>query len=319
MLQLQVLEAKSPSDFAAAFSTVAKERAVALLVLGDPMFFDERGRIVELAAKNRLPAVAGQREYAEAGSLMAYGADLRDNFRRAAVYGPGVRAAKEATTTIPIVMTGASDPVAAGLVASLAHPGGNVTGVADYQVDLIPKRLELMKAAVPSVRRVVNIFGNFGGFDAAKLAALDREQDAAAQALGVTLARVQMNTPEEFGQATRAVLSERPDALLLSPNPTNFLMRRDWAEFVQKQRLPSMAGSREHVLAGIMMSYGVDFADILRTLARFVDQILKGANPGDLPVEQPTKFELVINLKAAKALGITIPQSLLLRADEVIQ
>jgi putative tryptophan/tyrosine transport system substrate-binding protein len=233
--------------------------------------------------------------------------------------GPGVRAAKEATATVPIVMSSASDPVAAGLVASLAHPGGNVTGIADYQVDLIPKRLELLKAAVPSVRRVVNIFGNFSGFDAAKLDALDREQDAAAQALGVTLLRVQMNTPEEFGRATSAVLSERPDALLLSPNPTNFNKRRDLAEFARKQRLPSMAGSKEHVSAGIMMSYGVSIDDIVRTIARFVDQILKGANPGDLPVEQPTKFDLAINLKTARALGLTIPQSLLLRAEEVIQ
>jgi putative ABC transport system substrate-binding protein len=233
--------------------------------------------------------------------------------------GPGVLAAKEATATIPIVMTGASDPVGAGLVASLSHPGGNVTGIADYQVDLIPKRLELLKAAVPSVRRVVNIFGNFGGFDAAKLAALDRGQDDAAGALGVTLVRVQMDTPEEFGKVTSAVLSERPDALLLSPNPTNFLMRRDLAEFARKQRLPSIAGNREHVLAGIMMSYGVDIADTVRTLARFVDRILKGANPGDLPVEQPTKFDLVINLKTAKALGLTMPPVLLTTADEVIE
>jgi putative ABC transport system substrate-binding protein len=233
--------------------------------------------------------------------------------------GPGVRAAREATATIPIVMTGASDPVGAGLVASLARPGGNVTGIADYQVDLIPKRLELLKAAVPSVRRVVNIFGNFGGFDAVKLATLDREQDAAAQALGVILARVQMNTPEEFGKVTSAVLSERPDALLLSPNPTNFLMRRDLAEFARKQRLPSMAGTKEHVAAGIMMSYGVDLADTVRTLARFVDRILKGANPGDLPVEQPTKFDLVINLKTATALGLMIPPAILAQAEEVVE
>jgi putative ABC transport system substrate-binding protein len=233
--------------------------------------------------------------------------------------GPGVRAAKEATATIPIVMSAASDPVGAGRVASLAHPGGNVTGIADYQVDLIPNRLELLKAAVPSVRRIMNIEGNFGGFDAAKLAAIDAEQDAAAQALGVTLARVQMNTPEEFGNATSAILSERPDALLLSPNPTNFIRRRDWAEFALKERLPSRAGGKEHVSAGIMMSYGVDLADIFRTLARFVDRILQGANPGDLPVEQPTKFELVINLNTAKALGLTIPPSLLAAAGVVIE
>jgi ABC-type uncharacterized transport system substrate-binding protein len=196
-------------------------------------------------------------------------------------------------------MTSASDPVAAGLVASLAHPGGNVTGIADYQVDLIPKRIELLKAAAPSVRRVVNIFGNFAGFDAAKLAALHDEYVAAAHALGVTLLAVQMNTPDEFDKTIRAIRLEKPDALLLSPNPTNFLKRYDWADFAQKQKLPSMAGTKEHVRAGIMMSYGVDFASIYRTTARFVDQILKGASPGDLPVEQPTKFELSISLKTA--------------------
>jgi putative ABC transport system substrate-binding protein len=233
--------------------------------------------------------------------------------------GPGVRAAKEATTSIPVVMSSASDPVGAGLVASLSRPGGNITGIADYQVDLISKRLELLKAAVPSVRRVALIFGNFGSFDAAKLAALDREQDIAAQALGVTLIRVQMNTPGEFGNATGVVMSERVDALLLNPNPANFLMRRDLAEFAGIHQLPSMAGSREHVLAGIMMSYGVDFEDILRTVARFVDRILRGANPGDLPVEQPTKFNLAINLKTAAALGLTIPAATLAQANEVIE
>ncbi|HEY3032951.1 MAG TPA: ABC transporter substrate-binding protein, partial [Bradyrhizobium sp.] len=202
---------------------------------------------------------------------------------------------------------------------SLSRPGGNITGIADYQVDLFPKRLELLKAAVPSVGRVALIFGNFGGFDAAKLAALDREQDAAARALGITLARVQMNTPEEFEKVTSVVLSERPDAVLLNPNPSNFLKRSDWAEFARQQRLPSMAGNREHVLAGIMISYGVDNADIFRTLARFVDRILRGANPRDLPVEQPTKFDLVINLETAKALGLTIPPTILAQAAEVIE
>ena len=128
-----------------------------------------------------------------------------------------------------------------------------------------------------------------------------------------------MNTPEEFGKATEAILAQRPDALLLSPNTTNFLKRRDLAEFAREHRLPAIAAQREHADAGAMMSYGVSFDALLRTTARFVDQILKGAKPGDLPVEQPTKFDLIINLKTAKALGLTIPSSLLVRADEVIQ
>jgi putative ABC transport system substrate-binding protein len=233
--------------------------------------------------------------------------------------GPGVRAAKEATASIPIVMTGASDPVASGLVQSLSHPGGNVTGIADYQVDLIPKRLELLKAAVPSIRRVANIHSNFTGLEGDKYALLHREQDAAAQALGITLIRLQMNRPEEFEKTTSALLVERPDALLLSPNPPNFLLRRGLAEFALRQRLPSMAGTREHATAGILMSYGVDNAVVLRMAARFVDQILKGARPGDLPIEQPTKFDVVVNLRTANALGLSIPRSVLLRADELIQ
>ena len=233
--------------------------------------------------------------------------------------GPGVRAAKEATASIPIVMAGTSDPVGAGLVASLARPGGNITGVADYQVDLIPKRLELVKAVAPKVTRVANLFGNFSGFDAAKLAIVDAQQDAAAQALGVTLLRFQMNTPQDFEPTTAAVVREHPDALLLSPNPTNFVLRNELAAFALKQRLPAMAARREEALAGILMSYGPSLTDISRSVAIYVDKICKGAKPADLPIEQPTKFELVINLKTAKALGLMIPQSLLLRADEVIQ
>ncbi|SCK27411.1 putative ABC transport system substrate-binding protein [Variovorax sp. HW608] len=232
---------------------------------------------------------------------------------------PGARAAKEVTATIPIVMAGTSDPVGAGLVASLAHPGGNITGVADYQVDLIPKRLELLKTVATQATRVANLFGNFGGFDAAKLAALDTEQDAAAHSLGVTLLRFQMNTPQDFDATTAAVVREHPDALLLSPNPTNFILRHELAAFALKQRIPTMAARREEALAGMLMSYGPSLADLARHVAIYVDKIFKGSKPAELPVEQPTKFELVINMKTAKALGLAIPQSLLLRADEIIQ
>jgi len=232
---------------------------------------------------------------------------------------PGVRAAKEATASIPIVMAGTSDPVGAGLVASLARPGANITGIADYQVDLIPKRLELLKSVAPRVTRVANLFGNFGGFDAAKLAALAAEQDTAAQALGVTLLRFQMNTPQDFDATTAAVVRAHPDALLLSPNPTNFTLRNELASFALKERVPAMAARRGEALAGMLMSYGPNLTDISRSVAMYVDKIFKGAKPADLPIEQPTKFELVINLNTAKALGLTIPQPLLLRADEVIQ
>ena len=235
------------------------------------------------------------------------------------ISAPGAKAAKEASATIPIVMAGTSDPVGAGLEASLARPGGTITGISDYQLDLIPKRIELLRAAAPKVVRVANLFGNFGGFGAEKLAALASERDAAAKAMGMSLLQIQMNTPQDFDSATAAVVRERPDALLLSPNPTNFVLRWELAEFAARQRLPTMAARREEAFAGMLMSYGPSNLDIWRASAVYVDKIFKGAKPGDLPIEQPTKFELVINLKTAKTLGLTIPQSLLLRPDEVIQ
>lgn len=228
---------------------------------------------------------------------------------------PGVRAAMKATSTIPIVMIGASDPVGAGLVASLARPGGNVTGIADYQLDLVPKRLELLKEAAPAARRIVFLFGNYGGFAGAKRAAIDDDQDTAAQALGVSLLRVQMNTPEDFGLATDAMLALRPDALLLSPNTTNFLKRRELADFALRHRLPTIGAQRELAQAGILMSYGISFDDSLRTVARFVDKLLKGAKPAELPIEQPTTFDLVLNATTARALGITFSQALRARAE----
>ena len=232
---------------------------------------------------------------------------------------PGVRAAMQAAATIPIVMSGTSDPVRAGLVASLARPGGNVTGIADQELDLVPKRLELLKAVAPKAARVANLHGDFSGFDAAKRAALIVEQEAAARALGISLLRIEMNAPQDFDSAIATIGRARPDALLLSPNPTNLILRNKLAEYALKQRLPTVAARREEAVAGMLMSYGPSIADIFRSVAVYVDKIFKGAKPGDLPVEQPTKFALVINLKTAKALGLTIPQSLLLRADEVIQ
>ena len=233
--------------------------------------------------------------------------------------GGSTRAAKDATATIPIIMVGASDPVGAGFVASLARPGGNVTGIADLQVDLIAKRLELLKEAVPKVSRVVQVHGQFAGFSPSRLAQLTKDENAAAQALGLTLSRVQVSAPGDFETASAAIIRERPDALLLNPNPTNFLLRTEIAEFAAKHRLPTMAGVREAVAAGGLMAYGTDNADIFRNAGTYVAKILKGAKPADLPVEQPTKIDLIINLKTARALGLLVPPSLLVRASEVIQ
>jgi putative ABC transport system substrate-binding protein len=232
--------------------------------------------------------------------------------------GPATVAATEATATIPIVMAGASDPVRRGLVTSLARPGGNLTGIEDYLTELNVKRLELLKMAVPNMVRVA-ILANVSNWEPAKLAALKKEQNAQAEAIGVTMFSVELNAPSEFDSATAAIIRGRPDALTLASSPINFRLRNEIAEFAMKHRLPSAGAFRGFALAGILLSYGPDLAMMFRRAADYVDKILKGAKPGDLPIEQPTKFELVINLKTAKALSLTIPPSLLGRADEVIQ
>ena len=230
--------------------------------------------------------------------------------------GPATEAAKAATSTIPIVIAGISDPVGRGLVTSLARPGGNITGIANLQLDLYSKRIELLKSVVPKVARVVSI-GNTASLG--KLAAGRKEQEADAKTIGVTVVRVDLNAPSEWRSVAEAIVREQPDALVLSPAPINFNLRRQIAEFATVRRLPTIGANRDLFVAGILMSYGTDNDDLYRHAAAYVDKIFKGAKPGDLPIEQPTKFILVINMKTAKALGLTIPQSLLLRADEVIQ
>jgi putative ABC transport system substrate-binding protein len=232
--------------------------------------------------------------------------------------GSGTVAAKEATSTIPIVIVGVSDPVGRGLATSNPRPGGNITGVADLQSDLNVKRLELLKAAVPKATRVANIT-SAAGHEPATLEPILTRQAAAAKALGVTLLYVYLNAPSEFDTATASALHERPDALLLGAVPLSNFFRKELAEFAVKHRLPSIAGNRGNATAGTLISYGPSYPDIFRRAAVYVDKILKGAKPGELPIDQPTKFELVINLKTAKALGLTIPPSLLGRADEIIQ
>ena len=233
---------------------------------------------------------------------------------------PVARAAKEATTTIPIVMANASDPVASGLVASLARPGGDITGMTDFEDDLYPKRLELLKAAAPRIGRVAFVQEDYTRrLDAAKLIAMNKEQEAAAQSLGISLLRVLMNTPQDFESATATIVRERADALLLGGRAAHYVVRKEMAEFSIRQRLPSITTSRPAGSGGALISYGADHAYNFRTVATYVAKMLNGATPADLPVERPTKLELIINLKTAKAIGLTIPQSLLLRADEVIR
>jgi putative ABC transport system substrate-binding protein len=228
-----------------------------------------------------------------------------------------VRAAMNATKTIPIVMTGAGlDPVEAGLVESLARPGGNVTGITTLTIELGAKRLELFKEAVPKVARVAVLYEPA---IPASVAEAKEVLPVAARGLGLTVRSWEVRAADGFEQVFAALSKERPDGLYLAGGPLMLANGKQIVGFALKSRLPSMYANREAVDAGGLMSYGADLVDSYRRVAYYVDRILKGAKPADLPVEQPTKFELVINLKTAKQIGLTIPQNVLARADKVIK
>jgi len=228
---------------------------------------------------------------------------------------PAVRAAKEATRTTPIVMAGLTDPVGAGLIPSLAQPGGNITGLTNIFTELTAKRLELLKEAAPRVTRVAVLWNPTHPGQAIAW----QQTQQAAQTLGLVLFSAEVRRPEDFAPAFTAIVVERAEALLVLPDPLTTFHRQQTADFAVKQRLPSMYAASYWVEAGGLLSYGTSFAALWRRAAVYVEKILKGAKPADLPIEQPTKFELVINLKTAKALGLTIPPSLLQRADKVIE
>src|SRR6266700_5523782 len=225
-------------------------------------------------------------------------------------------AAKNATETIPIVMIYVRDPVGTGLIASLARPGGNVTGVSGSAgLELFAKQLELLKETVPKIRRVAILSNPANAYHQLAI----REVNVAARSLGVQLQLLEARGPNEFDGAFAAMAKERVEALLVLSDSIFNSHRTRLADLAARSRLAAAYGVRESVEAGGLMSYGPSFLDLYRRSAAYVDKVLKGAKPADLPVEQPTKFELVINLKTAKALGLTIPQSLLLRADQVIE
>jgi len=224
-------------------------------------------------------------------------------------------AAKQATRTIPIVMTNMGDPVGTGLVASLARPGGNVTGLSLLTPELIGKQLELLKEIVPRLSRVAVLRNPTSPTHPLSL----REAEVAARSLGIQLEVLEARGPDEFEMAFAAMTRKRAGALNVLGDGMFFLHRTRIAALAAKYRLPAIFAQRQHADAGGLMAYGSSLRDNFRRAATFVDKILKGAKPADLPVEQPTKFELVINLKTAKALGLTIPQSMFIRADEVIQ
>ncbi len=229
--------------------------------------------------------------------------------------GQATKAAQEATRTIPIVMSLVNDPVGSGLVASLARPGGNVTGTTVMAPDVVGKRLELLKEVVPKVSRVAVLQHPDNPASAPML----REVEARARALGVRLQILGVRNPAEIDSAFAAMTRERAGALLTLSDAIFDTQQRQILELAAKRRLPAIAGTRQYAEAGGLAAYGADFLDLERRAATYVDKILKGAKPADLPVEQPTKFELVLNLRTAKALGLTFPSSMLVRADSVIE
>ena len=224
-------------------------------------------------------------------------------------------AAKRATSTIPIVMMAAGDPVGSGLVASLAQPGGNVTGMSLMAPDLGGKRLQLMKELLPEISRVAVLWNAANPYSALVF----KETAGAAETLGVELQSLDIREPPDLDGALEAATAGHANALITVEDPLTIDLRKRIVEFAADHRLPAISGLKVFADSGFLMTYGADLSDFLRRSVAYVDKILKGAKPSDLPVEQPTKFELVINLKTAKSLGLTIPSLLLTRADEIIE
>jgi putative tryptophan/tyrosine transport system substrate-binding protein len=300
---------------------------IGYLSITDPAGESGRANVISLALR-QLGYIEGQNiafeyRYAEGrldrtSALAAELVHLKVDIIVVAGGTPWVQATKNATKTIPIVMTGAGiDPVAEGLVESLAHPGGNVTGLTLLSAELGGKRLELLKEAVPKLARVAVIY------DPAIPSFVPDVKEVlpvAARALKMTLQNWEVRNTDDFERVFAELSKQRPDGLYFPPGgPLTFTNVKRIAGFALKSRLPSMYVNRQFVDAGGFMSYGADQADSYRRVAYYVDKILKGAKPADLPVEQPTKFELVINLKTANQIGVTIPPNVLARADRVIK
>jgi len=248
---------------------------------------------------DRLPSLAAELARLQVDIIVAGG-------------GETARAAKQATGTIPIVMATGADPIRLGVVESLGRPGGNVTGVTSLSAELIAKRVELLRGLLPKASRLAVLWD---GTPNSRMSV--QELEAAARPLGIAIHPVGVNGPTEFERAFSAVAKEH--ALFVVASPALFTERKRIADLALKYRLPTVVGGREYAEAGGLFSYAVRYPDLFRRAASYVDKILKGARPADLPVEQPTAFELVINMKTAKALGLKIPQSLLLRADQLIE
>ena len=277
--------------------------------LRDLGYVEGRNLVIEYRDAGGKP----ERLAASAAELVALNVDV--------IVSPGTLAslaAKRATATIPIVVPTIGDPVADGLVKSLAQPGGNVTGLSNLTNDLIGKCMQLLKEAVPGATRVA-VLTHPGSATAKTDKDFATRAQAAGRSLGFVVQLIDAGRPVDLDRAFAEMSRWRATALVVMPYATLLQERARIVALAAKQRLPAVYAYRENVVAGGLMSYGADLADQFRRSAAYVDRILKGAKPADLPVEQPTKFELIINLKTAKALGLTIPQTLLLRADEIIR
>jgi putative ABC transport system substrate-binding protein len=250
----------------------------------------------------RLPSLAAELVDAKVDILVTAGSEA-------------ALAAKQATNSIPIVTATGGDPVESGLVAGLAQPGGNVTGVISLMSQLAGKRLELLKQLIPRASRIAILRDPDNHSSALNL----RDAESAAKSVGVVVQGVSVRGPKDLDAAFLAMKRARTDAVILAENTRFIADRRRIADLALMHRLPMMVAAKEYAEAGGLISYGTEYPDLFRRAATYVDKILKGAKPGDLPVEQPTTFELVINLKTAKGLGLTIPPSLLQRADQVIE
>jgi putative ABC transport system substrate-binding protein len=302
-----------------------KAPRIGYLALNEPARESARAEAIRLALRERGyiegQNIATEYRYTEgkrerAAELAAELVRLKVDIILVTGGDPGIRAAKNATKTIPIVMMGAgADPVEAGIIDSLARPGGNVTGLTNLGGELGGKRLELLKEAVPKLARVAVLHDPANRNHVLEL----KEVQTAARPLGLTVRSWEVRAADGFEKVFTALNKQRPDGLYVPGGPLIRANEKRIVGFALKSRLPSAYTRREAVDAGGLMSYGADLADIYRRVAYYVDRILKGTKPADLPVEQPTKFELVINLKTATEIGLMVPQSLLYRADRVIK
>jgi putative ABC transport system substrate-binding protein len=308
--QVIILETRSDLDYEAAFKTLVQREAGALIVGPSPLRNTNEilGRHFKMEDRNaegrieRLPALAGELARLPVDFFVVFG-------------DAPIAAAMQASDRIPIIMTLAADPVGSGFVDSLAHPGGNVTGMSALAPDLAGKRVELLKELVPRASRVAVLWNSS---NRGKITEWNESQDPA-RSLGLTLHSFEARSQEEVEGALAAIRKNLPDALIVLSESLTIAFRQRIGSFALANRLPMVSELRELTDAGGLASYGVSRADLWRRSASYVAKIVRGARPGDLPVEQPTKFEMLINLNTAKAIGLDVPAALLARADEVIE